>query len=190
MACFDHRFELYSHLNTQVCHNEAIHYLEFGVYKGDSLREWLRLNTHPGSRFWGFDSFAGLPSSWHRFTSATAAGAFDLHGIVPDIPDSRVRLVKGYFQDTLSDFLETQYTGDRHRLVVHCDADLYSSTLYVLATLNRLMVPGTIIVFDEFSSVLHEFRAFSDFLESFGRQARGVAATGPFYSRVAVEVVK
>ena len=190
MVCFDNRFELYSHLNTRLLHNQAIRYLEFGVYRGDSLMEWVRLNTHPESRFWGFDSFTGLPAPWQRFTSATAAGAFDLHGTIPEIPDSRVRLVKGYFQDTLTQFFETQYRADEHRLVIHCDADLYSSTLYVLATANPVMVPGTIIMFDEFSSVLHEFRAFSDFLESFRRQARGVAAAGPFYSRVAVEMVK
>jgi hypothetical protein len=190
MVCFDDRIELYSHLNSHLLHNEPIRFLEFGVYQGASLREWVRLNTHADSRFWGFDSFTGLPEPWRRFTGTTAAGAFDLNGSIPDIPDRRVRLVKGYFQDTLTGFFETQHAVDESRLVIHCDADLYSSTLYVLATVNRVMVPGTIIVFDEFSSVLHEFRAFSDFLESFRRQARGVAAAGPFYSRVAVEIVK
>lgn len=38
--------------------------LEFGVYKGDSMREFLRLNDSPNSLFYGFDSFEGLPEIW------------------------------------------------------------------------------------------------------------------------------
>lgn len=38
-----------------------INYLEFGVYRGDSLRLWLDGISHPDSRFVGFDTFTGLP---------------------------------------------------------------------------------------------------------------------------------
>jgi O-methyltransferase len=191
MAYFDQRFELYAYINDQLLHNQPIEFLEFGVYKGDSLTEWLRINTHSQSRFWGFDSFRGLPEDWQRFTSTTSEGAFDLEGAVPNIPDGRLCLVKGYFQDTLPSFLEHRYSHDAHRrIIIHCDADLYSSTLFVLATMNRSLVPGTVLIFDEFSSVLHEFRAFSDFVTCFRRRARGLAAAGPFFSRVAVEIVE
>ena len=36
-------------------------FLEFGVHRGDSLRQWTALNTNPDSRFVGYDSFVGLP---------------------------------------------------------------------------------------------------------------------------------
>jgi len=191
VAYFDQRSELYAHINDQLLHNQAIEFLEFGVYKGDSLKEWLRINTHSHSKFWGFDSFRGLPEKWQRFTNTTSEGAFDLQGAVPNLHDDRLCLVKGYFQDTLPGFLDNWCSPDAHRrIIIHCDADLYSSTLYVLATMNRLMIPGTILIFDEFSSVLHEFRAFSDFTSSFRRRARGLGAAGPFFSRVAVEIVE
>ena len=38
----------------------AIDYLEFGVFQGESLRSWTQIDSHPESRFYGFDSFKGL----------------------------------------------------------------------------------------------------------------------------------
>jgi len=189
LAAFGHRYDLYAYINNDLLQNQPIEFLEFGVYKGDSIKEWLRINTHPESRFWGFDSFVGLPEQWQRFTETTPVGAFDVQGVVPAIADERLAFVKGYFQDTLPEFLTTWCGGSPgRRIILHCDADLYSSTLYVLTTLNRFLVPGSILIFDEFSSVLHEFRAFSDFLTASRTRARGLATVGPFFSRVAVEL--
>ena len=50
---------------------------------------------------------------------------------------------------------------------MHLDADLYSSTLYVLATLASVLYPGDLLLFDEFCSTLHEFRALDDFVRAF-----------------------
>src|ERR1022692_2079890 len=66
----------------------AIDYLEFGVYQGESMQVWADLNTHPDSRFVGFDSFEGLPEDW---TKGKPAGTFDAGGKTPAIPDPRVR---------------------------------------------------------------------------------------------------
>jgi hypothetical protein len=54
------------------------------------------------------------------------------------------RSVKGWFQNTLPGFLNA-FTP-RPRLVVHSDSDLYSSTLFTLASLNMLLVPGAVPV--------------------------------------------
>jgi O-methyltransferase len=174
------RFDLYSYLNKNVLHNDAIDYLEFGVYRGDSIRRWSTINTHPNSRFFGFDSFEGLPEGW---TNKHGEGAFDVSGNIPQIDDPRVSFVKGWFQHTLRPMLAN--FQPRSRLVIHNDSDLYSSTLYVLATLDQLIVPDTVIVFDEFCVALHEFRAFFDYQRAFMRSATPLAMTEDFATQAA-----
>jgi hypothetical protein len=50
---------------------------------------------------------------------------------------------------------------------VHLDADLFSSTLFVLSQLYRFLNDGDILLFDEFAVPKHEFQAFKIFTESF-----------------------
>lgn len=48
---------LYGSIIEQEALNEAaLNYLEFGVYRGDSLRLWLAAISNPDSRFVGFDT--------------------------------------------------------------------------------------------------------------------------------------
>ena len=75
-----------------------------------------------------------------------------------------------------------------HRLVVHCDADLYSSTLYVLTGLHELLVPGTILIFDEFDAVNHEFRAFVDYVSAYMVEYGVLASSGSVFNQVAIEI--
>ena len=173
---FATRFELYDHLNATVLENSAIEFLEFGVYRGDSMRHWAHINTNPGSRFVGFDTFEGLPEVWRHFTETSPAGLYDTGGELPRVDDERIRFVKGLFQETLLAFLQSRGSGSS-QLVIHLDADLYSSTLYVLARCDEILTPGAIVVFDEFSAVLHEFRALEDYCASHLRRYEVLAAT-------------
>jgi O-methyltransferase len=150
-----------------------IDYLEFGVHKGDSIVRWAELNRNPESRFFGFDSFEGLPEDYNP---SYRRGTFDTGSAEPRINDPRVSFVKGWFQRTLPGFVDG-FTP-RSRLVVHNDSDLYSSTLFVLTEMDRFLVPGTIIIFDEFSSPLHEFRAFHDYLSAYMRESKALAICG------------
>ena len=61
------------------------------------------------------------------------------------------------------------------------DADLYSATLFTLATLAPFLKKGDIIFFDEFAVPTHEFKAFSDFTESFYIQLTLIAAANNYY---------
>ena len=161
----EHRFELYEHVNEKVLANCAITYLEFGVATGNSIKKWAELNTHAESRFIGFDTFHGLPETWAWGGRSIPKGEFDVNGILPEIPDTRVRFVKGLFQETVFQFIDS--TEIDNRLVVHLDADLYSSTLFVLTALHRLLAIGTVVMFDEFNVVNHEFRAWIDYTSAY-----------------------
>lgn len=122
---FKNRYELYEYLNSEVIKNRCIDYLEFGVYEGDSIAKWAEINTDSHSRFFGFDSFEGLPEKY-KYTSLKTlqAGSFSTDGKIPAIDDERVRFVKGYFHDTVPDF-STTFEKKVDYLVINFDADKY-----------------------------------------------------------------
>lgn len=136
-------------------------FLEFGVYRGDSLRQWAALNRHPASLFLGFDSFTGLPARWRN----RAAGHFDCGGRPPEIADARVRCVPGWFNRTLPDALATLPTAPGRQVLVHIDADLHASALYCLTTLGTAL-GGFLVMFDEYGA--GEARALRDVLDAWG----------------------
>ena len=163
------RYPLHEHVS-KICGNDPITYLEFGVWRGETFNRWLKLNRHPDSRFYGFDSFEGLPEDWEKGQSK---GTFSMAGQAPDNSDPRGQFVKGWFQDTLYSFLEK--TELRNQIVVHIDCDLYSSTLFVLAALDRHLPAGTLFIFDDFFSMRHEFAAWLDYRRSFNREWEPIA---------------
>ncbi len=142
-------------------------YLEFGVWRGDSLRAWMELL--PGDAvLHGFDSFEGLPES---FTSHDI-GTFATGGQAPDVRDPRVSFFNGWFEQTLPSYRPP----DHDALIVNMDADLYSSTIFVLRSLRPWIRPGTLVLFDEFHIAEHEPRAFDDLVRETGLRFRVVAA--------------
>jgi hypothetical protein len=185
---FDSRHDLYSYINSEVINNVPIDYLEFGVYKGASIEAWTKLSTNRKSRFFGFDSFSGLPEEWKTFFVTFNAGTFDTGGKIPELGDQRVSFIKGYFQDTLPNFLNE--FSIKNQLIVHLDADLYSSTLFVLTKMDSYLVPGTIIIFDEFSSVNTEFKAFMDYTLSYRKEYKLIGTANYTYNQVAVRIVE
>lgn len=157
-----------------------INYVEFGVHTGGSITRWSTRNKHPDSRFYGFDSFTGLPEDW---TPTVKRDTFDLGGKMPVIDDSRVALIKGWFQETLPGFL-AGFQSDK-LLVIHNDSDLYSSSLYALVNMDRFIKKGSLIIFDDFNSALHEFRAWNDYCRAFMRSGKPVALTAQYAEQIA-----
>jgi O-methyltransferase len=184
---FKHRFELYADMQSKLLAGQSIDYLEFGVRYGDSILKWAALNTDPNSRFIGFDSFEGIPEDWVSVTSTAKKGEFSVRGVAPQTTDMRVRFVKGWFNETLRPFLRN-FTP-QSRLIIHNDGDLFSSTLYTLATLDPLLQPGSILIFDEFANPLHEWRAFQDYCSAFGRKCKALGAAGDYFTQVAMEIL-
>ena len=148
--------ELFDLIIEQVTDQDVL-YLEFGVFRGDSMRYWSRRLTNPRVKFHGFDSFEGLPEAWNI---DSPQGHFSTNGMMPIIEDPRVRFFKGWFNETLPIY----QVPPHDRLVLDMDADLYSSTIYVLKTLKPFIIPGTYIYFDEFADRQNELRAFSEFV--------------------------
>lgn len=137
--------------------------LEFGVA---SARTINFIAERLQETVFGFDSFAGLPEAWR-----------------PGFPG-------GVFaSSTLPGFLDS-HPGPVS--FAHIDCDLYSSTQTILGQLRDRIVPGTILVFDEYFNYpgweVHEFRAFAEFIQASGRAYEYVGLV-PSHQQAAVRIV-
>jgi methyltransferase family protein len=135
--------------------------LEFGVAGGKTLRSIVA--GLPGREIFGFDVFTGLPEDWRpRF----AQGRF-AQQTIPSVPGAT--LIEGLFEDTLPSFLE-DHPADV--AFIHLDADLYSSTKTVLDLLGDRLVPGTVVLLDEYFNYPGwqegEYRAWAEFVTGSG----------------------
>lgn len=154
---------------------EPINYLEFGVATGQSFRWFLSRATNPESRFYGFDTFTGLPEDFGVFKK----GMFNNNTEAPQIDDKRATFFQGLFQQTLPEFLPE--LNNARRNIIMMDADLHSATLYVLASLAPFLKKDDIIFFDEFAVPTHEFKAFHDFVHSYYINLKLIAAANNYY---------
>lgn len=159
---YSRRYKLYEALAQQEeLLNQPIDYFEFGVASGVSFQWWLERNNTSSSRFFGFDTFEGLPEKWGPFEKGAMAQALESL----NINDPRAVFYKGLFQQTLIPFLEKY--DNQNRKLIHIDSDLFSAALFVMTQLYRFLKPGDILLFDEFAVPQHEFFAFKIFTESF-----------------------
>ena len=126
---------------------------------------------HPDAKLHGFASLEGVPEDFDEVGGPLRKGAFDVGGRIPEIDDRRVRFLKGWFDETLP----TYQVPEHDRLVIALDADLYSSTIYVLRHFREHIKPGTFTYFDEMSRLEHEPKAFAEFMEETGLRFELVA---------------
>ena len=151
---------LWDHALTNVCVDGI--FAEFGVFTGTSINYIAQKRKN--AIVYGFDSFVGLKEDWtgHDFTK----GAFDLGGKFPEVV-SNVRLIKGWFDETIPEFL-VQHSEPF--AFIHCDCDTYEATKTVFDLLGDRITKGTIIVFDEYFGYrgwkIGEFKAWQDFVSS------------------------
>ena len=176
------RYQLYQYLVQQEDLKEtAIDYVELGVSMGLSFQWWVKHNTHVDSRFYGFDTFEGLPEKWGLYDRGAMSAS------IPQVEGTRHEFVKGLFQETLPGFLKTGKLSEPKKKIIHLDADLFSATLYGLTSLHPYLRPGDILIFDEFSVPLHEFKAFMDYMESYYVKYKVLAAVNNYF-QVAVKI--
>jgi O-methyltransferase len=176
------RYKLYTFLTEkESLISQPVDYLEFGVSQGHSFKWWSGTNKNPDSRFYGFDTFEGLPEQWGTFDKGAMAAS------IPQTDDTRCTFIKGIFQDTLFDFIKsTPISGKRK--IIHLDADLFSATLFALTTLAPHLNKGDILLFDEFNVPNHEWMAYKIFVESFYLKTELLGAVNNYY-QVAFKVL-
>ncbi|MBB5958876.1 hypothetical protein FHS29_005485 [Saccharothrix tamanrassetensis] len=160
---FDHPHATLEHALTLVERDGLA--LEFGVYAGTTLK--IIAAARESRDVYGFDSFEGLPEHWR---SGFPAGMFGVDSL-PDVPGAE--LVVGWFDESLPGFLD-EHPGPVTFL--HVDCDLYSSTRTVLDLVGPRLVPGSVIVFDEYFNFPgwreHEHRAWTEYVERTGTEFR------------------
>ena len=179
---YDKRYPMYQWVIEKERLTGPVNYFEFGVANGHSFNWFMTQNKDAESRFYGFDTFDGLPEDWGPFKK----GSFSNYNEIPLIKDFRGTFYKGLFQRTLPEFLGKLDNSRRNILMM--DADLWSATLFVLTSFAPFLKKGDIIFFDEFVVPTHEFKAFLDFTQSYYINVELVAAASNYYF-VAFKVV-
>jgi len=177
------RYNLYQHILDNEVNDQPVNYLEFGVGDGETLSWWAKNLNNKSTRFYGFDTFHGLPEAW----GFNKKGSFSTNGNIPEVDDERKSFFAGLFQETLNDFLPSLKNSQKN--IILLDADLYSSTLFVLATMAPFLKKDDILIFDEFLAPQHEFLAYHNFCESFSNIKLKVFAAANNYCFVAFKVL-
>ena len=157
-------------------------HLEFGVFQGTSLIAMRNILDQLGLqdvRSLGFDSFQGLPigaehedgGAWREGDFACDLGLVRQRMAEAGVDEGRVSLVKGWFDDTLTD--ETKAgLGLRKASLIMIDADLYSSSKLALNFCADLIRDEAFIFFDDWHSDhgklvannLGQHKAFHEFM--------------------------
>jgi hypothetical protein len=137
-------------------------YCEFGVYRGATFSHAFAMmaSLFPRMRFVAFDSFRGLPEprgidAADGYTSHFHAGQFEFsrqaferelrrNGVALE----RVRMVEGWYDETLAEERAATH-GVGKVAAAWIDCDLYESTVPVLRYLTRRLLPGAVLVFDD-----------------------------------------
>jgi O-methyltransferase len=165
----------YAHINRPIKGS----YFEFGSHGGFTMRmAWDCFHHMFDWDYVAFDSFEGLPEIdpidemhiWEKGKLKTSdtdfSGMMASHGI----PDDRLKLVKGFYDKSLTEELREELLP-RKAAVIYVDCDLYSSTVDVLKFSRAFLQVGTILAFDDWNCFFGdpdrgERRAFREFREA------------------------
>jgi len=167
--------------------------LEFGTATGRTLNQfayWL-----PNQIIFGFDSWQGLPEKFNDLPAGHFAQP------LPEVL-SNCRLVQGWFgarptqdQSSIAEFTTREFAKVRKEPIklLHLDADLYSSTKTVLDIFAKQIVPGTVILFNEYWNhptwKKHEYRAWQEHCKMHGVEYEYIGYASD-HQEVAIRVIK
>ena len=179
--------------------------VEFGTNNGGWLKYFVDRSPRT-LRFVGLDCFEGLPEEWDGLPAGSIRGfgapaelwANDPEarsqiiadakrgGMFPPPPQPNVRIESGLFSDTLPSLISSE--PPQNLRLVHFDADLYISTRPMLDMLCGRLTHRYLILFDEFYSVNHEFKAWNEFVSLYALRDWRVLAASADGSQVLIEM--
>lgn len=150
--------------------------LEFGVYKGTSIIRFatyrdLLENTY-SRKIVGFDIFGKFPKTDNvddddfitKFENQGGDGIRkgDLECFLSNKGLNNIDLIEGDILNTLDEYLEQ----NKHIKIalLHIDVDVYKPTKFILEKLYHRVVPGGVIVLDDYARVKGATDAIDEFL--------------------------
>lgn len=154
------------------------HVVEFGVYKGASFIRWCNfrnvLESEASRKIIGFDAFGKFPAQSDRDDSRFIEG-FEKSGgegiPVPELQKSleskgfgNTELVAGDISKTLPKYLEEN--PELRFSLIHIDVDVYEPTRVILNSIYDRLVPGGLVVLDDYGIISGETRAVDEFIQS------------------------
>jgi len=156
-------------------------YMEFGVFTGSSFNFAMKINKQiekifgkANCEFIGFDSFQGFgkineDDRHHFYKDETFSVNVEkvLKNIKKSAKGQQMRIIKGFFHETIKDKTTQDLNIDKARVVL-IDCDLKESTQFALEFIRPSIQEGTIILFDDYiwfkgNKKKGEYSAFNDF---------------------------
>jgi predicted O-methyltransferase YrrM len=124
-------------------------FAECGVFRGGTALLMARVTEAVGTELYLLDSFDGLPEPETDRDVFYRRGDFrftDAETVVGMLAEAgpRVHLRAGWIPDTLADLPERAWS------LVHVDVDLYRPTMSICEYFYDRLVPGGVMVFDEY----------------------------------------
>lgn len=149
--------------------------VECGVFKGPSLIRFATfrdlLESSFSRKIIGFDSFGSFPSQANAEDDAYARKHEQFAGAGISVAELKqalalkkienYELIEGDICKTVPDYAE-QHPELRIALL-HVDVDVYEPSMVALQTLYRRVVPGGVVIFDDYGTVAGETRAVDEF---------------------------
>lgn len=156
--------------------------IECGVWRGEMIHRFATLQ--PDKIIYGFDSFEGFPPGEEEEWNCPE---FHLVGLPPILCDNII-LTKGWFKDTLPEFLKTQ---NQKIAFIVIDCDIYASTRDVLHAIKDYITDETIICLDDALHYAgfknHQMKALYEFCRDFGYSTKWICYRGEMATMQQIE---
>ena len=151
--------------------------VELGVFKGGSLIQFATfrelLENQNSRKIIGFDVFGKFPETnsmdsdkkfakeWNERFTDDFVDKMDIENSISEKKFENIYLVKGLIEETLEKYIED---NPHIRIaMLHIDTDIYEPAIFALNKLYDRIVPGGIIVLDDYATVEGETVAVDEF---------------------------